>query len=99
MPANACLMTGIGTGSGFRLAESCPAASEWAAGAYMSHQGDPGSFAVADVTVRDGSAAVRVAVWRCVHCGVTVAGLGSAGEPPDRDQPFTWLELDPDGAQ
>jgi hypothetical protein len=60
----------------------------------MSHQGGDvdGSFVVADAWTRDGKAAVRVVVWRCVHCGTLLAGVGRVDEELSPDQEFTWLE-------
>lgn len=92
MPANLHLMSGLGAGGAFRLAESCPVAAEWAGGAYMSHQGGE-DFMVADARTRDGTAQVRFALWRCVHCGAVLVGLAPADGEASEDQEFTWLEL------
>ena len=81
-----------GAGESFRPAGGCPVASRWGAGEPVSHQGDAGSFLVADAAVRDGSAAVRLALWRCVWCGALVAGIAPADGDPDDTREFTWLE-------
>ena len=85
-------MSGLGAGGDFRPAGSCPVAESWAGGAYMSHQGGE-DFMVADARTRGGTAEVRVVLWKCVHCGMTLAGLGAADGEPAEDQEFTWLEL------
>jgi hypothetical protein len=92
MPANIHLMSGIGTGGEFRPARSCPVAEALGSGSYMSHQGDEGSYLIADAATRDGAAVIRVVLWRCVYCGALVAGLGHADGEPRADQEFTWLE-------
>lgn len=92
MPANVHLMSGLGGGGIFRLAESCPVAESLGSGSYMSHQGNPDSHMIADASTRDGTAAVRIVLWRCVYCGTLVAGLGSAEGEPSGDQEFTWME-------
>jgi len=84
-------MSGLGGGGVFRLAESCPVAEVWANGQYMSHQGGEDHL-VADATTRGGGAAIRLVLWRCVHCGVLLVGVGRADEAPAEDQEFTWLE-------
>ena len=91
MPVNVHLMSGLGSGGAFRSAGSCPVASRWADGGYMSHQGGD-DFLVADARTRDGTAAVRIVLWRCVHCGMLLTGIGHADGDPDDDQEFTWLE-------
>src|SRR5437773_11145420 len=92
MPANIHLMSGLGAGGGFRPAQSCPVAEALGSGAYMSHQGDEDSYLIADAATKSGSAAVRIVLWRCVYCGVLLAGLGRADGEPRADQEFTWLE-------
>jgi len=92
MPANVHLMSGLGAGGEFRPAQSCPVAESLGSGAYMSHQGDDGSYMIADASTRDGKAAIRIVLWRCVYCGTLMAGLGSADGEPRADQEFTWLE-------
>jgi len=92
MPANTHLMSGLGAGGEFRPAQSCPVAETLGSGAYMSHQGDEDSYMIADAATRSGSAAIRIVLWRCVYCGVLLAGLGSADSEPRADQEFTWLE-------
>lgn len=91
MPANVHLMSGLGGGGIFRLAQSCPVAETYGSGGYMSHQGGD-DFMIADAATRGQSAAVRIVAWRCVYCGVLVVGLGAAEGEPDADQEFTWLE-------
>jgi hypothetical protein len=91
MPANIHLMSGLGAGGAFRLAGSCPVAAAWANGAYMSHQGGDDHL-VADIATKGGTAAVRLVLWRCVHCGTLIAGLGHAAGEPRADQEFTWAE-------
>jgi hypothetical protein len=86
-------MSGLGGGGPFRPAGSCPVAESLGSGAYMSHAGNPGSHLVADASTRDGTAAARIVLWRCVYCGSLLAGLGSADSEPDDDQEFTWMEL------
>lgn len=82
----------VGAAEEYRPAEGCPVASEkFGNGAYMAHQGDSGSFLVAQARVRDGSAAVRLSVWSCVFCHVTLVGLGDPDEPVGQ-QDFTWFE-------
>jgi hypothetical protein len=90
MPDNRVLM--VGAGDGYLLAGGCPVASQkFGNGEYMSHQGDPNSFLVAEARVKDGSASVRVAVWKCVFCHMTLVGLGDPEEALGA-QDFTWLE-------
>lgn len=92
MPANIHLMSGLGAGGEFRPAQSCPVAGSLGSGAYMSHQGDEDSYMIADASTRDGRAAIRIVLWRCVYCGTLMAGLGRADCEPRADQEFTWLE-------
>jgi hypothetical protein len=92
MPANVHLMSGLGAGGEFRPAQSCPVAGSLGSGAYMSHQGDEDSYMIADASTRDGRAAIRIVLWRCVYCGTLMAGLGRADCEPRADQEFTWLE-------
>lgn len=90
MPDNRVLM--VGGGDGYMAAGSCPVASEkYGNGADLVHQGDPGSFLVALASVKDGSAAVRLALWRCVFCGSTLVGLGDPEEELG-GQDFAWFE-------
>ena len=92
-----------GEAAPFRLAGACPVTD----GPHYG-DGEQGRFLVADVTVRDGAASVRIAAWRCRSCGVLLVGVGPAGVPLDGKngdvfaQEFTWLEetvtlLDPGG--
>lgn len=92
MPANIHLMSGLGTGGAFRPAQSCPVAEALGSGSYMSHQGDEDSYMIADAATRDGRAAVRIVLWRCVYCGILLAGLGHADGEPRGDQEFFWAE-------
>lgn len=81
----------VGGGDDYRPAEGCPVAMEkFGHGEYLAHRGSPDSFLVALASVKDGSAAVRIALWKCVFCGMTLVGLGV----PDGElghQDFTWL--------
>jgi hypothetical protein len=88
-------MSGLGDGGEFLLAGSCPVAEQWANGEYMSHQGDPDDYLVADAATRGGSASARIALWRCVHCGTLVVGLATCDDEPSEDQDFTWLQQQP----
>lgn len=59
-----------------------------------------GSYLVADVATRDGTAKVRIALWRCAECGSLLAGIGNANLPLEDGlsgwaQDFTWLEQVP----
>lgn len=92
MPADPALMSGLGSGGAFRPAGSCPVASQWAHGEYMSHQGSQDSFLLADAAVRDGTAVVRLALWRCVHCGTLLTGIARPDGSPDGPGDFSWLE-------
>lgn len=90
MPDNRVLMTG--GGDDYQPASGCPVASEkYGNGEFMAHQGDPDSFLVAEARVKDGSASVRVAVWRCVFCQAELIGLGKPEELLGY-QDFTWFE-------
>ena len=92
MPPNYAL-TSLGPGEGFRPAGGCPAASQWSPhGEYMPHQGDAGSFLVADARTGDGTAAIRLALWRCVYCRMLLTGIARADGDPDAAQQFTWFE-------
>lgn len=83
----------VGGAAPFVPAEGCPVATEqFGGGAYMAHQGDRDSFFIADVRVRDDSAAVRVVVWRCVYCGRVLAGLGSTAPENLAEQDYAWME-------
>ena len=92
MPPNTFLM--VGGGDDYRPAESCEVASKkYGNGEYMSHQGHPDSFLVADARTKDGTAMVRLALWRCVFCSKILVGLGA----PEQlalagTQEFTWME-------
>jgi hypothetical protein len=99
MPTEAFLMTGAATP--FRQAEPCPVLD-----GPHGRSPEDGSYLVADATTRDGSAAVRIAVWRCSYCGVLVTGIGRltgnlslTGSRENRmlidSQEFTWLEETP----
>jgi len=91
VPPNYAL-TSLGSEGSFKLAGSCPVAAQGASGEYMPHQGDAGSFLVADAQTRDGTASVRLALWRCVHCGLLLTGVARAEGGPGAAQSFTWLE-------
>jgi hypothetical protein len=90
VPDNRVLM--VGAGDDYLPAGGCPVAIEkYGNGQYMAHIGDPDSFLVAEARVKDGSAAVRVVLWRCVFCHATLIGLGlPEGELGSQD--FTWME-------
>lgn len=82
----------VGGGDDYLLAAACPVASqEFGHGQYMSHRGDPESFLVAEARVKDGSASVRISLWKCVFCKKTLVGLGDPAEEVG-EQDFTWLE-------
>lgn len=92
MASDAFLMSG--EASPFRPAQACTVTRG-------PHHADPGSYLVADATVRDGSVAVRLALWRCAACGTAMAGVGLVSGTPDGSresrapidaQEFTWLE-------
>ena len=60
---------------------------------------DNENFLVADAATKDASAAVRIAIWRCQHCGMLLVGIGRQDGALDADmgegvhaQRFTWLE-------
>lgn len=86
----------------FQLAGSCRVAETIMGVEHAAHHGipsEPESFMVADMTTRDGSAAVRVVLWRCQFCGQLLAGIGHPDAPLDGPpgtgfyvQEFTWLE-------
>jgi hypothetical protein len=82
----------VGGGNAFRLAQGCPVASRWGSGEYVAHQGDANGFLLADARTRDGTAAIRLALWRCVHCGMLLTGIAQAEGDPDSTQDFTWME-------
>lgn len=84
----------VGGGDDYLPAGGCPVATGYGNGEYMAHAGDPDSFLVAEARVKDGTASVRIAVWRCVHCKATLIGLGVPEEPLNQ-QDFTWLERAP----
>ena len=96
MPADTALLSGLGSGGPFRPAEGCTAFTAAGVISYMSHQGDGDSFLLADARTRDGTAAVRVVTWRCVHCGALLAGLGDPAADPGGEQEYTWLQSGPD---
>src|SRR5215831_5092776 len=92
MPPEAFLMTG--GAAPFRPARACPVSG----GPHEGGSGD-GSWMVADAAVADGTAVVRVALWRCRMCGTLLAGIGrpsaDLGDGPGTGvhvQEFTWLE-------
>jgi hypothetical protein len=101
MPPEAFLMSG--SAETFQLADQCPVTKG-------PHRGNPvaQSYLLADATVRDRSASVRIALWRCKPCGALLVGLGQTGPALDAPhgtgvhvQEFTWLEeipvlLDPE---
>lgn len=90
MPPNQFLQ--VGADDSYRPAEGCPVASEkYGNGEWMSHQGDSDSFLVANAMVKDGSAAVHLALWKCVFCGTVLVGLGVPEESSNL-QAFTWME-------
>lgn len=79
---------------GFLPAEACPVTR----GPHHG-PGDHEGFMVADAETADGSASVRVALWRCEPCGALLVGLGEVGPPLDgpagtgvHAQEFTWFE-------
>jgi len=84
MPGQAFAMSGMG--ASFRPAGPCPVMR----GPHCMPDGD-GSYMVADAATRDGTAGVRVALWRCRYCGTQLTGIGRLGENADV-QEFTWLE-------
>jgi len=65
---------------------------KWGHGEYLAHQGNPDSFLLADAAVKDGSASVRLVLWRCVYCNILLAGLAPADGDPGIGQAFTWAE-------
>lgn len=82
----------VGGGDDYLPAGGCPVAGQkFGHGGYMSHRGDPDSFLVAEARVKDGSASVRISLWKCVFCGATLVGLGDPAEEIDQTE-FTWLE-------
>jgi hypothetical protein len=82
----------VGAGDDYLPAGGCPVAGEkYGNGEYMAHQGDPDSFLVAEARVKDGSAGVRLVLWRCVFCGSTLVGLG-VPEGTLGAQDFSWME-------
>jgi hypothetical protein len=93
-----------GDGGAFRLAGSCPVAEQVMHTDYAAHHGipsEPESYMVADMITRDGTAAVRVVLWRCQYCATLLIGVGRTDEaldgPPGTgfySQDFTWLEAD-----
>ena len=92
MPPEAFLMTGSAVP--FRPAAACPVTG----GPHHGGGGD-GSWMVADAATADGTAAVRIALWRCAACGVLLIGVGRPDADPDAGpgsgihaQEFTWLE-------
>jgi hypothetical protein len=101
MPPEAFLMTG--GAQPFREAEACPVM----AGPHCAPR-DKRSFMVADAAVADGTAAVRIAIWRCQFCNALLIGIGRplaeiAGKPGTgvHSQEFAWLEevpVRPEGA-
>jgi hypothetical protein len=84
MPGQAHAMSGMG--ASFRPARPCPVMK----GPHCAPD-EPGSFMVADAAVRDGTAGVRLSLWRCRYCGAQLTGIGRLGEDADI-QEFTWLE-------
>ncbi len=93
MPQATFVMSG--SASPLRLAEPCPVAR----GPHNANL-DDGAYLVADVAVRDGTAKVRLALWRCARCGVMLVGVGplcgtmngGADRAEVDAQEFTWLE-------
>src|SRR5215472_8297566 len=92
MPPEAFLMTGSAVP--FRPAAACPVTG----GPHTGDGGD-GSWMVADAATADGTAAVRIALWRCAACGVVLIGVGRPDADPDagrcsgiHSQEFTSLE-------
>jgi hypothetical protein len=82
----------VGGGDAYRPAESCSVASEkYGNGEYMAHQGPSDSFLVAEAKVKDGSARVRIALWRCSFCGAVLVGLGDPEEDV-QEQEYAWFE-------
>lgn len=93
MPQSSFVMSG--SASPLRLAGPCPVTQ----GPHHANL-DEGAYLVADVGVRDGTAKVRLALWRCARCGVMLVGAGpvrgAMNGGYDRAevdaQEFTWLE-------
>jgi hypothetical protein len=92
MAASQYLM--VGGGDAFVPARGCPVAMEkYGNGQYFPHHGDSSRFFAGEVRVRDDdSATIRLAVWRCVYCGVTLVGIGNTYEPEVTDTELTWFE-------
>ncbi len=92
MPTHAFVMSG--SASPLRLAEPCPMAR----GPHQANL-DDGAYVVVDAAVRDGTAKVRLALWRCLLCGIMLVGVGpprgvmNGNDQAEVDeQEFTWLE-------
>ncbi len=92
MPTHAFIMSG--SASPLRLAEQCPVAF----GPHYANL-DDGAFLVVDASTRDGTAKVRLTLWRCLLCGVMLVGVGpprgamNGNDQAEVDeQEFTWLE-------
>lgn len=91
-----------GPGGAYQPAGSCPVAEAIMGTDYAAHHGvpsEPDSFMVADMMTKDGSASIRVALWRCQYCNTLLIGVARAGVPVDGPpgtgvsvQEFTWLE-------
>lgn len=82
----------VGGDEEFVPAKGCPVAMrQFADGEYFPHNGDPDRFLAAEVQVHDGSAKIRLALWRCVYCGVMVVGLGDTKAAITSSQ-MTWFE-------
>lgn len=91
MPPNEFLR--VGGGDAYQPAESCPVLSEkYGGGEYMSHQGHPDSFLVAEAQVKDSSARVRLALWKCSFCGTVLVGLGDPDDALSAEQEYSWFE-------
>lgn len=83
----------VGGGDAFIPAQGCPVATEkYGNGQYLPHQGDNGSFLAAEARVHDGSAVIRLALWRCVYCGAVLVGVGNMNEAEINDTELTWFE-------
>jgi hypothetical protein len=90
MAAGQFLMAGGGTD--FIPAQGCPVAMEqFADGEYFPHNGDSDHFLAAELQVKDGSAVVLLALWRCVYCGTVLVGLGDTSVAVTSSE-MTWFE-------
>ena len=90
-----------GPGGAYQPAGSCPGAEKIMSTEYAAHHGVPGNgtFMVAEMTTRDKSASIRIALWRCQYCRTLCIGIAGTDIPIDgphgagvHNQEFTWLE-------